>query len=110
MRPVPDRDAPLDGAAEPAEIVGKPVGTQVGAHRRHAAADVDTDRGGGDGLVHGDHGSDGGSLPVVDVGHDAQPVGPRKGGDVAELPDRGFLDAGLVGHMRVFTVPLSGTG
>src|SRR5712692_403960 len=73
----PDRDGALDLAAQAGQRVGQVVRGQAGAEGGEAAADIDADRRGREGALHGDDRADGRALPVVDVGH---------GGDVVEHP------------------------
>src|SRR5699024_7896546 len=80
-----DRDGGLQRRTQPTQVVGQAVGGQVGAYRGHSATDVDTDRGGADGITHGDDRAHGGALAVVHVRHDGQAVHPGHSGDVVQL-------------------------
>ena len=74
-------------------LSGRSLGRQRGAHRHHAAADVDADRCRHDRRLGGDHRADGGALAEVHVRHDGDVVmdeGQR--GDVEQLAARRVLD------------------
>ena len=57
--------------ASPNRSRGNVATRQRCAHRNHPAADIDTDRGGDDRAVGGEHGSDGCALAVVTIRHDS---------------------------------------
>ena len=66
------RHGALDRAAQAVQVVGQVGGGQRGAHRHHAAADIDADRGGNDRALRRDHAADGRALAEVHVGHHRQ--------------------------------------
>ena len=71
------------------QAVGQVARGEVGAHRGHAAADVDADRGRRHRALHRDDAADGGARAEVDVGHRRDVVeDPGQRGDVAELVER----------------------
>jgi hypothetical protein len=87
-----DRQGRLDVEPKPPQRVRKVGGRQRGTHRRHPAADVDTDRRRRDRVPHGDDRADRCALAQVDIGHDRHAVDPGQGADVAELRERLRLD------------------
>lgn len=87
-----DRDRLLYGEAQRAQVVRQVGRGQAGAHRLHAAADVDADRGRRDSVAHRDDRADGRAVAQVDVGHDADALDPGQARDVAQLVERGLLD------------------
>ena len=64
------RDGVRDHPAHARPVLRQVVGVQLGAHRDHAAADVDADRGRHDRAVGGDDRPDGRAEPQVGVGHE----------------------------------------
>src|SRR5262249_33757448 len=87
-----NRDQRLDRCAHLAQRIRQIVRDQRGAHRAHAAADVDADRSGNDRVARGDHRSHGSALAEMHIRHDRdRPCNDRQRGDVLHLRDRFVL-------------------
>ncbi|HNI24169.1 MAG TPA: hypothetical protein PLK47_15335, partial [Plasticicumulans sp.] len=69
------RDGAHEVPQERVEVLGEIVGHEVGAHRGHAAADVDADARRDDRPLGGDDRADGGAEAEVGVGHEGDVPG-----------------------------------